>query len=149
MNLADNALRYNVQPGTIEISTGTPDGDAVLRIENTGPRVNYENVERMFQPFQRLGNARDGALGLGLSIVQAIATAHGGEVEARRAGRAGRASRCGYLSRVRWRGVKGVAFAKFIASRPELLHIRTRAESPSHRLLVCGSVPATSALPKA
>jgi signal transduction histidine kinase len=47
--------------------------------------VPADQVDRLFQPFQRLGVDRthhDGALGLGLSIVQAIATAHGATVQA-------------------------------------------------------------------
>jgi signal transduction histidine kinase len=86
VNLADNALRYNIHGGTIEVSTGMRDSDALLRVENTGPVVPAEDVERLFQPFQRLGGARtaqDSGLGLGLSIVKAITTAHGGEAEVR------------------------------------------------------------------
>jgi signal transduction histidine kinase len=86
VNIMDNAVRYNAPGGIVEVSTGTRGGDAVLSVENTGPDVRTEDVERLFQPFQRLGTGRttrDGGLGLGLSIVQAIAAAHGGEVEAR------------------------------------------------------------------
>ena len=57
-----------------------------LCVRNTGPVVPANQVERLFQPFQRLGADRtghDGGLGLGLSIVQAIATAHGATVGAR------------------------------------------------------------------
>jgi signal transduction histidine kinase len=85
-NLADNALAYNVPGGWAEISTGTRDGRAVLSVRNTGPVVPPEEVERLFQPFQRLGGARvrnAGGHGLGLAIVRAIADAHGATVTAR------------------------------------------------------------------
>jgi signal transduction histidine kinase len=78
-NLVDNAIRYNVPHGRVEITTRTAGGQAVLAIANTGPVVPQDAVEQLFQPFQRLGTPRTGrreGLGLGLSIVQAIATAH-------------------------------------------------------------------------
>ena len=85
-NLIDNAIRYNTRDGRIEITTGTCDRRALLRVANTGPAVAPEQIERLFEPFQRLGGARtrhDGGHGLGLSIVQAIADAHHAELTAR------------------------------------------------------------------
>jgi signal transduction histidine kinase len=85
-NLVDNAVRYNVAPGRLEVSTGTRSGQAVLSVVNTGPVVPADQVDLLFQPFQRHGADRtrhDGGLGLGLSIVQAIATAHGATLLAR------------------------------------------------------------------
>jgi signal transduction histidine kinase len=79
-NLADNALRHNVPGGYIEIVTGTKNSRAVLSVINTGPVVPAAAVDRLLQPFQRLGADRTGhgeGLGLGLSIVQAITRAHG------------------------------------------------------------------------
>lgn len=79
-NLVDNALRYNVDSGWIELVTTAREGRATFQVRNTGPVVPEGEIERLLQPFQRLGNARvrhgDG-LGLGLAIVQAIAKAHG------------------------------------------------------------------------
>jgi signal transduction histidine kinase len=78
-NLLDNALRYNQPHGRIDVTTSVRAGQAVLSVANSGPPIPPEEVERLFRPFQRLGADRtdqsDG-LGLGLSIVQAIATAH-------------------------------------------------------------------------
>jgi signal transduction histidine kinase len=85
-NLIDNATRHNHPGGHIEIATGTRDRRAFVSIANTGPAVPPEAIERLFQPFQRLGDARTGhnnGHGLGLSIVQAIATAHRAEVTTR------------------------------------------------------------------
>jgi signal transduction histidine kinase len=79
-NLADNALAHNTPGGWIEVVTGTRNSHAVLSVINTGPVIPAAAVDRLLQPFQRLGTQRtshsDG-LGLGLSIVQAIAHAHG------------------------------------------------------------------------
>jgi signal transduction histidine kinase len=85
-NLTDNAIRHNTPGGRIEIRTGTRDRHAFVSIANTGPTVPSEEVQRLFQPFQRLAGARtghDNGHGLGLSIVQAIANAHGAEISAR------------------------------------------------------------------
>ncbi|POM24983.1 putative sensor histidine kinase TcrY [Actinomadura rubteroloni] len=79
-NLVDNALRHNIPDGRLHITTGTdPSGNAHVTVSNTGPDVPADEVERLFQPFQRLNDtrtARRDGLGLGLSIVQAIAQAH-------------------------------------------------------------------------
>jgi signal transduction histidine kinase len=84
-NLVDNALRYNLADGRIEIVTATAAQAAVLRVTNTGSVVPADEIGRLFQPFQRLGTDRtrhgDG-WGLGLSIVRAIAGAHDGTVVA-------------------------------------------------------------------
>ena len=84
-NLIDNAIRHNSSQGRMEITTGTRDRHAFATIANTGPAVPPEQVDRLFQPFQRLGGARtrhNGGHGLGLSIVQAIADAHHAQLTA-------------------------------------------------------------------
>jgi signal transduction histidine kinase len=87
-NLVDNALRHNVTNGWIEVATCRRAGQCVIRIANSGPVISPEGVDRLFQPFQRGGQERttradDGGLGLGLSIVDAIATAHGAVIRGR------------------------------------------------------------------
>ena len=79
MNLIDNAVRYNILAGRVEVLTGQHTGEATIRVSNTGPSVPTDEVNDLFEPFRRLGNKRarhpDGH-GLGLSIVAAIASAH-------------------------------------------------------------------------
>ena len=86
-NLIDNALRHNLPAGgRIDVTTTTCDGRAVISVANSGAPVAPDEVERLFQPFQRLGTERTDhseGLGLGLSIVQAIATAHDATLTAR------------------------------------------------------------------
>ncbi|MFD6988219.1 sensor histidine kinase [Streptomyces sp. NPDC059943] len=88
-NLVDNALRHNVDAGTgatgwVRVSTGTQGGRPVLRVVNSGPTIPPDRVETLFQPFKRHESRPGGpdGLGLGLSIVAAVATAHGAEVTA-------------------------------------------------------------------
>lgn len=91
-NLIDNAVRHNIADGMVEVTTGSRNGCAVLSVASTGPVIPAAEVARLFEPFQRLhprsarpgtgSDARNGH-GLGLSIVRAIATAHGAAVGAR------------------------------------------------------------------
>jgi signal transduction histidine kinase len=85
-NLIDNAIRHNIPGGHVAITTGIRDLRAFVSIANTGPTVPPEEIQCLFQPFQRVGGARtshDSGHGLGLSIVQAIANAHRAELSAR------------------------------------------------------------------
>ena len=86
-NLVDNALHHNIKGGTIWITADSADDRASLTIANTGQEIPAEAVDRLLQPFQRgsepSGSYRsrqrsspDQGLGLGLSIVAAIAAAH-------------------------------------------------------------------------
>ncbi len=78
-NLIENAVHYNQPAGHVDLRTEQTDDTAVLTVENSGPVISQDQVDRLFQPFQRLGDGRtthpDGH-GLGLSIVRAIASAH-------------------------------------------------------------------------
>jgi signal transduction histidine kinase len=78
-NLLDNAIQHNIPNGTIELTTAQVRSASQLSVGNSGPIVPAGDVQRLFQPFQRLGHARTGSgngHGLGLAIVQAIAQAH-------------------------------------------------------------------------
>jgi signal transduction histidine kinase len=87
-NLVDNAARYNVpKEGWVWVRTRTgPDSEAVLEVSNTGPVVPRYGVPELFEPFHRIEtdqlSATTPGAGLGLSIVQAVARAHGGSVHA-------------------------------------------------------------------
>jgi signal transduction histidine kinase len=84
-NLIDNAVRHNIPGGDLQITTSTSHTGAVLSVASSGPVIPPGDVDRLFQPFQRLGPRparRDGGHGLGLSIVRAIATAHAATITA-------------------------------------------------------------------
>ncbi|UXY31765.1 sensor histidine kinase [Streptomyces sp. HUAS TT20] len=83
-NLLDNAVDYNVPGGVLELRTAVENGRAVVSVANTGQEISPEQVDRLFEPFQRLHRtAGDDHHGLGLSIVRAIAAAHGATLTAR------------------------------------------------------------------
>jgi signal transduction histidine kinase len=83
-NLVDNAVKHNIAGGSVTVETRVEGGHAVLRVVNTGRHIRPDEVARLFQPFERLEPERvdRAGLGLGLSIVDAIARAHGATLTA-------------------------------------------------------------------
>lgn len=90
-NLVDNAIRHNEVGGWIRIALGSGDSGgssesggsrAALTVENGGAVLAQDGVDRLGQPFERLGAERAGrpGSGLGLSIAAAIASAHRGSL---------------------------------------------------------------------
>jgi signal transduction histidine kinase len=85
-NLLDNAIRYNVADGRVEVRLAANTTEATLTVTNTGPSVAPDQVSRLLEPFQRAAPDRTvspNGLGLGLSIVADIAQAHGARLEVR------------------------------------------------------------------
>ncbi|OKK04844.1 histidine kinase [Streptomyces sp. CB03234] len=83
LNLVQNAVRYNVDGGWVEVTTETQAGQAVLVVSNTGPVVPAYEIDNLFEPFRRLRQERTGSdkgVGLGLSIARSVARAHGGRI---------------------------------------------------------------------
>jgi signal transduction histidine kinase len=83
-NLVDNAVRYNVTGGSVQVETGTEHGQSHLSVTNTGPLVPEPKLASLFEPFTRLDQRvsnREG-VGLGLSIVASVVAAHHGHLEA-------------------------------------------------------------------
>ena len=77
-NLIENAVRHNVPGGRMQVTTRP----GLVRVENTGPPIAPEDVRRLAEPFERLGRDADGpGAGLGLSIVRAVADAHGAQLQ--------------------------------------------------------------------
>jgi signal transduction histidine kinase len=82
-NLIDNAVRHNRDNGRLSVHTGHDGRYAMITVANSGTLLDPAELPRLFEPFQRAnGRARsDGhGLGLGLSIVRAVAGAHHAEV---------------------------------------------------------------------
>jgi signal transduction histidine kinase len=80
MNLAENAVRYTREDEAIWLGSSLIGDRARLWVRDEGPGIDDADRERIFNRYARGDTSSDG-LGLGLSIVQAIAEAHGGWVE--------------------------------------------------------------------
>ncbi|WP_327586772.1 HAMP domain-containing histidine kinase [Nonomuraea sp. NBC_00507] len=86
-NLLANVLHHTPAGTPAALRVGTADGHALIEVADQGPGLDEEQAALVFQRFyredHRHGNdTRRGGAGLGLSIVQAVVTAHGGEVSA-------------------------------------------------------------------
>ena len=82
-NLAENAIKYNVPGGTVYICLDKADGDARLRVEDTGIGIPDGDMEHIFARFYRVDKARSreaGGSGLGLSIVHDTVEHFGGSI---------------------------------------------------------------------
>ena len=80
-NLVDNALKFG---SAARGRVFTENGMAVVEIEDNGPGIAEDQIERAFEPFHRLETSRSrdtGGIGLGLAVVRAIARGHGGDVQ--------------------------------------------------------------------
>jgi len=83
-NVVDNAIGHNRDGGWISATTGADEHVARLVVETGGDVLDADQVSQLTQPFRRLGADRTGSdhgSGLGLSIVEAITTAHGGTLD--------------------------------------------------------------------
>ncbi len=83
-NLVDNAIKYGRAEGTVTVGgKRLADGELEMYVQDDGPGIPAESLDRVFERFYRVDKARSrdqGGTGLGLSIVKHIAQAHGGEV---------------------------------------------------------------------
>jgi signal transduction histidine kinase len=82
-NILDNALRHTPENGRIVLSAYQIDDMVELAVQDSGPGLNIEDVDRIFERFYRADASRqreDGGSGLGLAIAKSIVQAHGGQV---------------------------------------------------------------------
>lgn len=83
-NLLNNAARYTDPGGTIRLETCAEDGQAVVRVSDTGRGFAPDQAERIFDMFAR--GEGSGGLGIGLALGRKLAQLHGGTLEAASAG---------------------------------------------------------------
>ncbi len=85
VNLLSNAIKYNRPGGRVTIDAMASEGWWLLQVEDTGRGMSPEQLQHLFEPFNRLGAERDGiaGTGIGLAIVQAAVQHMGGTVQVR------------------------------------------------------------------
>ncbi len=84
-NLASNAARFCANGGTVTVRLRREGEETVFTVDNDGPNIPAEALERIFEPFYRGDWARDresGGAGLGLALVKSILALHGGRCTA-------------------------------------------------------------------
>jgi two-component system sensor histidine kinase ChvG len=84
-NLVDNARSFSPPDGEVLVTLERTKGEAIIKVEDSGPGIPPENLETVFERFytsRPKGQAFGGNSGLGLSIARQIVEAHGGRVRA-------------------------------------------------------------------
>ncbi|QEZ45755.1 CheR family methyltransferase [Cupriavidus oxalaticus] len=83
-NLVSNALKYTSAGGSIRVSLARERGEGVLEIRDTGVGIDAQSLPHIFDMFRQgtAPSARQGGLGIGLSLVRELATMQGGTVRA-------------------------------------------------------------------
>lgn len=80
-NLLDNALQHTPQGGWVRVQLSAHEGQAEVRIQDSGPGIPADNRAHIFERFYRVPGSPATGTGLGLAIVFDIITVHGGTVE--------------------------------------------------------------------
>jgi two-component system phosphate regulon sensor histidine kinase PhoR len=84
-NLIENALKYGNAGKKIRVGAKLLDGEVEFCVQDFGPGIASEHLDRIFERFYRIDKARSresGGTGLGLAIVKHIVQAHGGHIRA-------------------------------------------------------------------
>jgi two-component system, OmpR family, sensor histidine kinase CpxA len=87
-NVLRNAVRYTKDETTVEVSLSNSNGDAEIIVRDFGGGVPEDELEKVFRPFHRVGEARErktGGIGLGLAIAERAVQAHKGTIRAKNA----------------------------------------------------------------
>ena len=83
-NLIQNAIRYNVQNGSVDVTIEKNGSQVILVVADTGIGIPNEDIDRVFERFYRVDKSRSrdtGGTGLGLAIVKHIVELHDGKIE--------------------------------------------------------------------
>lgn len=83
LNLASNAIKYNLEGGQIRITASADEGAIQIAVEDTGRGIRPEDMDKLFDKFRRIAETEDSAkgTGLGLPITKQLVEVHGGQIK--------------------------------------------------------------------
>jgi two-component system sensor histidine kinase CpxA len=81
-NLLENAIKYSPSGGRVSVEIRAVGGDIEVLVTNTADKIPEKDLEKIFEPFHRVGTKKQAGFGLGLAIVKKTIEAHGGTIEA-------------------------------------------------------------------
>jgi two-component system, OmpR family, sensor histidine kinase VicK len=82
LTLVDNAIKYGPEGQSIILKSASSNGELRVEVGDKGPGIPETELPHVFERFYRLDGVDEPGNGLGLSIAQTIAEAHGGRIEA-------------------------------------------------------------------
>ncbi|MFO0619177.1 MAG: hybrid sensor histidine kinase/response regulator, partial [Polyangiaceae bacterium] len=88
-NIVGNAVKYTPEGGRVSVHASAEEGDAVVRVRDTGIGIGPDMLAHVFHVFAQADRTLDranGGLGLGLTVVRSLVELHGGSVEAKSEG---------------------------------------------------------------
>jgi len=82
LNILDNAVKYNMRQGTVEVTLKSQDKTVIIKISDTGRGIAHDDLNQIFERFYR-GTSSDQihGTGLGLAIAKSVINLHGGQIE--------------------------------------------------------------------
>jgi len=82
MNLLNNAFKFTPEGGQVTLRASSDDKNLIVEVEDTGPGINQEDLERLFEPYFRRTTDRErlSGLGLGLALSKNFVELHGGRI---------------------------------------------------------------------
>jgi len=84
INLVDNSIKYSGEDAEVVISTEYSEGNCIISIKDSGPGIEKEHIDRLFERFYRVDKSRSreqGGTGLGLAIVKHIVLSFNGTIQ--------------------------------------------------------------------
>lgn len=80
-NLMGNAFKFTPENGRISVELFKEDSSFILRIADTGPGINVEHIQKIFENFYQIDSAHHEGSGIGLALVKNFVELHGGTIE--------------------------------------------------------------------
>jgi two-component system sensor histidine kinase CpxA len=81
-NLVENAAKYSPTGGRVRVEMKALGSDLEVVVTNTADEIAEEDLQRLFEPFHRVGTKKEAGFGLGLAIAKKTVEAHGGTIKA-------------------------------------------------------------------
>jgi len=80
INLLSNAFKYTPERGRVAVKTSLENGRLKIRVEDSGPGISKDDLDKIFERFYRVEGTEDQGTGIGLSLVKELVELHRGQI---------------------------------------------------------------------